>query len=50
MSTLNIIIWILFIAILAFFVIGFNKQMLLKHKKRLEDRENRIKKDNNKVE
>jgi hypothetical protein len=47
MSTMNIIVWILFIGILAFFVIGFNKQMLEKHKKRLKDRENTIKNKEN---
>ena len=48
MSTMNIIVWILFIGILAFFVIGFNKQMLEKHKKRLKDRENIMKNQKNK--
>ncbi len=45
---LDIIIVILFIAMLAMFIIGFNKQMLAKHKKRLE--ENDDNKSNDKID
>jgi len=42
---LDIIIAIVFVAMLAMFIVGFNRQMLAKHKKRLEDIE-KLKEDN----
>lgn len=36
---LDVIIMIFFVAILVFFVIGFNKQMIEKHKNKLDENE-----------
>lgn len=37
---LDVFMIIFFVAILAFFVIGFNKQMIEKHKNKLDENEN----------
>lgn len=43
----DIIVIILFVALLAMFIIGFNRQMLDRHKKRLDEFEkNKENKDN----
>lgn len=44
----DVIVIILFVALLAMFIIGFNRQMLDKHKKRLEEFENNKKNEDNK--
>lgn len=36
---LDIVVWVLFIALLAMFIIGFNKQQIDKHKQKLDELE-----------